>query len=64
MVVHKSHSRKDLIDIIEIYEFYHDCLDDYREQPKETLKKIYGYSYKKKISYLLLKMIHISSLRM
>ena len=32
MVIHKSHSRKELIDIIEIYEFYDDCLSHYREQ--------------------------------
>ena len=37
--IHKSHSRKDLIDIIEIYELDFDSLDNYRELTKDTLLK-------------------------
>ena len=52
MVVHKSHSRKELIDIIEIYEFYDDCLSHYREQPKETLlKNLWIFIQKKDIIF-------------
>ena len=50
--IHKSHSRKELIDIIEIYEFYDDCLSHYREQPKETLlKNLWIFIQKKDIIF-------------
>ena len=51
--IHKSHSRKELIDIIEIYEFQDDCLSQYREQPKETLlKNLWIFIQKKDIIFI------------
>mgnify|MGYP003674120029 FL=1 len=35
--IHKSHSRKDLIDIIDIYELDFDLLENYREETKDYL---------------------------
>jgi len=48
-MIHSSHSKKDLIEVVELFELY--GIDDYREMNKNQLQKAI-WSYVKEIGYI------------